>query len=54
MKNVDNLVRLTEMASEDSSPVWEEPGERTVAPLSSDEKQGRLACRSGRRAIDNW
>ena len=34
-KNVDNLVRLTEMASEDSSPVGEGPGRCTVEPLSS-------------------
>ena len=43
-KNVDNMVRLTGMASEDSSPVGEGPGGRTVEPLSSGGKRGRTAC----------
>ena len=38
------MVRLTGMASEDSSPVGEEPGERTVEPLSSGGTRGRPAC----------
>ena len=40
-KNVDNMVRLTGMASEDSSPVGEEPGGRTVEPLTSGGPRGR-------------
>jgi hypothetical protein len=43
-KNVDNWVRLTgRMASEDSSPVGEGPGRRTVEPLSSGRARGRPA-----------
>jgi hypothetical protein len=34
-KNVDNMVKLTGIASEDSSPVGEVPGRRTVEPLTS-------------------
>ena len=34
-KNVDNMGRLTGMASEDNSPVGEEPGGRTGKPLTS-------------------
>ena len=46
-KNVDNLVRLTGMASEDSSPVGKEPGGRTVEPLTSGGLWGRRASTSG-------
>ena len=46
-KNVDNLVRLTGMASEDSSPVGEDPGGRTGEPLTSEGSRGRRACTSG-------
>jgi hypothetical protein len=46
-KNVENMVRLTGMALEDSSPVVEEPGGRTVEPLSSGGMRGRPAIRSG-------
>jgi hypothetical protein len=35
------MVRVTGMASEDSSPVGEGPGGRTVEPLSSGGTQGR-------------
>ena len=37
------MVRLTGMASEDSSPVGEGPGGRTVKPLSSGRTRGRTA-----------
>ena len=37
------MVRLTGMASEDSSPVGEGPGGRTVEPLSSGGTRGRTA-----------
>ena len=36
-KNVDNMVRLTGMATENSSAVGEGPGGRTVEPLTSGE-----------------
>ena len=40
-KNVDNMVRLTGMASKDSSPMGEGPGGRTVEPLSSARPRAR-------------
>ena len=46
-KNVNNLVRLTGMASGDSSPVGEGLGGRTVEPLISGGPRGWLASRSG-------
>ena len=46
-KNVDNLVRLTGMASEDSSPVGEEPGGRTGEPLTTGGPRWRSASMSG-------
>ena len=41
------MVRLTGMASEDSSPVGEGPGGRTVEPLTSGGTRGMRASRSG-------
>ena len=46
-KTVDNMVRLTGMASEDSSPERDEPGGRTGQPLTSGGTRGRRASRSG-------
>ena len=42
-KNVDTLVRLTGMASEDSSLVGEGPGGRIMEPFSSGGTRGRPA-----------
>jgi hypothetical protein len=46
-KNVDNMVRLTGMASDESSPVGERPFGRTVEPLTSGGTREWLASRSG-------